>query len=124
MRAWSICLMLSVLCLGCNRAEEARLKAVENNLKQIKLALRNYHEKYKSPVSELSHVIAAETEYYTPARNKADRQTASSRPAQKSALPRMQAATCWCDLMAVSRHTSLPMPSNNRRTSPWMCLQS
>ncbi len=65
MRVWSICLLLSVLCLGCNRAEEARRKATEDNLKQIGLALHNYHEKSKSPVSELSHVIAAETEYYT-----------------------------------------------------------
>ena len=65
MRVWSICVLLVVFCLGCNRAEEVRRKAVENNLKQIELALKNYHETHASSGSEFSHVIAVETEYYT-----------------------------------------------------------
>ena len=65
MRVWSIFLLLSVLSLGCNRAEEARRQAAAKNLKQMQLALQNYHKTYKAPVSEFSHVIAAETEYYT-----------------------------------------------------------
>ena len=35
MRVWSIFLLLSVLCLSCNRDEAARRKVVQNNLKQI-----------------------------------------------------------------------------------------
>jgi outer membrane protein assembly factor BamB len=58
-------LLLFVLFLGCNRAEETRRKAVKNNLKQIGEALKNYHETHESSASEFSHVIAAETEYYT-----------------------------------------------------------
>jgi serpin B len=65
MRVWSICLLLSVLSLGCNRAEEARRQAAAKNLKQMQLALQNYHKTYKAPVSEFSHVISAATEYYT-----------------------------------------------------------
>lgn len=65
MRSYHVMLLLIVLCLGCNPAEEARRKAAENNLKQIELALKNYHATYKSSDSEFSHVIAAETEYYT-----------------------------------------------------------
>ncbi|QDV23166.1 DUF1559 family PulG-like putative transporter [Aureliella helgolandensis] len=65
MRSRTGMLLMFVLCLGCNRAEEARRKATQHNLKQIELALKNYHETHESPDSELSHVIAAETEYYT-----------------------------------------------------------
>jgi serpin B len=65
MRVWPICLLLSVLCLGCNRAEEPRRKAVENKLEQIGEELKNYDERDETSVSELSHVIATETEYYT-----------------------------------------------------------
>ena len=65
MRSCTGMLLMFVLCLGCNRAEEARRKATENNLKQIELALKNNHETHDSSDSELSHVIAAETEYYT-----------------------------------------------------------
>jgi len=65
MRVCSIWLLLSVLCLGCNRAEEARRKATVNNLKQLGLALHNYHEDFDGPITKLSHVITAETEYYT-----------------------------------------------------------
>lgn len=65
MRSYPVMLLLIVLCLGCNPAEEARRKAAENNLKQIELALKNYHATYKSSESQFSHVIAAETEYYT-----------------------------------------------------------
>jgi len=65
MRSCLVVLLMSVICLGCNRAEEARRKAVENNLKQIESALKNDHETYTSPEPEVSHVIATETEYYT-----------------------------------------------------------
>lgn len=58
-------LLMIVLCLGCNRAEEARREAVRNNLKQIGLALRKYHETYTAAVPKFSHVIADESEYYT-----------------------------------------------------------
>ena len=58
-------LLLFVMCLACNRAEETRRKAVKNNLKQIGEALKNYHETHESPLSEFSHVISTETEYYT-----------------------------------------------------------
>lgn len=44
MRVWSICLCLSLLCLGCNRDEEARRREIAQNLKQIELAVRNYHQ--------------------------------------------------------------------------------
>ncbi|MDG2127826.1 MAG: serpin family protein [Fuerstiella sp.] len=65
MRSCLVVLLMSVICLGCNRAEEARRKAVENNLKQIESALKNDHETYTSAEPEVSHVIATETEYYT-----------------------------------------------------------
>ena len=58
-------LLLFVLCLGCNRAEETRRKAAENNQKEIGGKLKNYRETHESSVSEFSHVIVAETEYYT-----------------------------------------------------------
>ena len=41
MRVCSICVLLLAFCLGCNRAEEARRKAAENNLKQLGEALKN-----------------------------------------------------------------------------------
>ena len=59
MRFCAFVLLMTVLCLGCNRAEEARRKAVQNNLRQIGEALKNYHETYES---KFSHVIVAETE--------------------------------------------------------------
>ena len=65
MRSCPVVLLMIVLCLGCNRAEEARRKAAENNLKQTRAALQNYHQTHQSSDSEFSHVIAAETEYYT-----------------------------------------------------------
>lgn len=65
MRIWSICLAMIVLPLGCDRAEDARRRAAMNNLKQIELAVKNYHETYRPPVSDFPNVIAAETEYYT-----------------------------------------------------------
>lgn len=54
-----------VLCLGCNRAEETRRKAVQDNLKQIGEDLHNYHQTHQSSELHFSHVIAAETDYYT-----------------------------------------------------------
>lgn len=63
MRPQIITVLMLVLCLGCNRAEEERRKAAENNLKQIGLALQNYHQTNAS-VAEFSHIITAETEYY------------------------------------------------------------
>lgn len=65
MRFCSAMLLMILLCLGCNPAEEARRKSAENNLKQMELALKNYHATYKSSDSTASHVVAAETEYYT-----------------------------------------------------------
>ena len=65
MRSCSVVVVIVVLCLGCNRAEEARRKAAENNLKQIGEALKNYHETHNFPDSHTQHVIYAETEYYT-----------------------------------------------------------
>lgn len=65
MRSCSVIVLLIAFCLGCNPAEEARRKAVENNLKQIELALQNYHQMYQSSNSGASHVITAEAEYYT-----------------------------------------------------------
>ena len=38
MRSYPVMLLLIVLCLGCNPAEEARRKAAENNLKSIDVA--------------------------------------------------------------------------------------
>jgi len=65
MRVSSIFFLLSVLCLGCNRAEESRQKAAKDNLKQIDEALKNFHETHKSPVLEFAYIICADTEYYT-----------------------------------------------------------
>lgn len=65
MRTSAAILLMIVLCLGCSPAEDARRKSAENNLKQIELALKNYHATHKSSDSTFSHVIAAETEYYT-----------------------------------------------------------
>ena len=65
MRVWSICVLLSVICTGCNRAEEARREAVQENLKQLGEQLQNYHETHKAADSATQHVITAETEYYT-----------------------------------------------------------
>jgi hypothetical protein len=65
MRPCSVVLLMIVVCLGCNRAEEARRKAAQDNLKQIGEELQNYHQTHESSGSEFSHVITAETEYYT-----------------------------------------------------------
>ena len=44
MRVSSICILLVVFCLGCNRAEEARRNAAQKNLKQLGEQLQNYQE--------------------------------------------------------------------------------
>ncbi|TWU44137.1 Serpin (serine protease inhibitor) [Novipirellula aureliae] len=48
MRAWTICILFTVFCFGCNQSEEARkkeaeAKEAEAHLKWIELALQNYH---------------------------------------------------------------------------------
>ncbi len=66
MRIRPFCILMSLLsCLGCNRAEESHPKAVENTPKQIGEAPTASHEPHESPLSEPSHVITNETEYYT-----------------------------------------------------------
>jgi len=65
MRSCSVLLLLVVVCPECNPAEQDRRKAAENNLKQIELPLKNYHETHKSSDSATSHVVTVETEYYT-----------------------------------------------------------
>ena len=65
MRSCLVLLLMIVLCVGCNRAEEARRNAAQDNLKQLDEALKNDHETHESPVSEFTHVISVETEYYT-----------------------------------------------------------
>jgi serpin B len=65
MRVWSICLLPIVLCLGCNRAEESRRTAAQNNLKQVGGALKTSQETHESRGAEFTHVIAADSEYYT-----------------------------------------------------------
>lgn len=63
--------LMLLLTLGCNpaeqaqRQEEARRQATVKNLKQIGESLHEDHETQPSPVSEFSHVILNETEYYT-----------------------------------------------------------
>ncbi|MCA8988518.1 MAG: hypothetical protein KDA78_12790 [Planctomycetaceae bacterium] len=64
MRTRTHILLLILLCLGCDRGEEAHRRAVEDNLKQIGEALHNDHEAQQSSGSEFSHVIITETEYY------------------------------------------------------------
>lgn len=65
MRFFAISILLLVPALGCNRTEEVRRQAVAANLKQIALALQNYQETHQPPVREFSHIIAADTDYYT-----------------------------------------------------------
>jgi len=64
MRVLLICLLLGGLCLGCNRAEKARLKAAEDNLRPIGEAPQDLDIE-GSQVSETSHVIASDSKYYT-----------------------------------------------------------
>jgi hypothetical protein len=52
MRSCPVVLVMVILCLGCNRAEEARRKAAQAQLKQMELALENYHKTYKPPVPD------------------------------------------------------------------------
>ena len=65
MRSCSVVFLTLLLCVGCNRAENARRKAAASNLEQLELALQSYHRAFKPPITEFSHVIAVETEYYT-----------------------------------------------------------
>jgi serpin B len=65
MRALWLGLLVFVPCLGCNSADEARRKAVENNLNQLEEAIKNYEQNHETSHSEFTHVMATETEYYT-----------------------------------------------------------
>ena len=65
MRSCLVILSMIVMCPGCDRAEDARRKAVRNDLKQIELALKNGLETDLVSDSEFSQMITAETAYYT-----------------------------------------------------------
>ncbi len=65
MRFLAISILILVPAIGCNRTEEARRQAVAANLKQIELALQNYHRTHQPLDREFSHIIAADTDYYT-----------------------------------------------------------
>jgi serpin B len=65
MRTLGWLILVSVICLGCDSAEEARRRAAVNHLRQMGMALKNYHETHQKPLSPPTHVIIAETEYYT-----------------------------------------------------------
>ena len=65
MRLWLICLLVAAMCFGCSRAEEARRKAAERNLKEVGEALKKYDETQAALAVEPSRVIGVETEYYT-----------------------------------------------------------
>ena len=56
-----ICLLglLLTLCVGCNRPTNEDIR------KQVELDLHNYYDDVAKPVFRPSHVITAETEYYT-----------------------------------------------------------
>ena len=64
MRSCPVVLLMIVVCVGCNRAEEARRKAARDNLKQIGEKLKDYHETHESSESTFSHVIVSETGHY------------------------------------------------------------
>jgi hypothetical protein len=65
MRAWSIYLLLSVLGLGCNRTETNQPQPTENQLSQTGDELKQHLETQPARVSKVSHVLTADTEYYT-----------------------------------------------------------
>ena len=65
MRFHPILLLMIVSGMGCDRADEARRRSVENRPKQIADQTKDHHETDKSSVSVFSHVIAGETEYYS-----------------------------------------------------------
>ena len=65
MRVFSVSFLATVLCLGCNSADEARRKAVEKNLNQLSEAIKNYEQNREPSVSEFTHIISCETDYYT-----------------------------------------------------------
>ena len=64
MRSCLVIFSMIVICPGCDRAEEARRKAVRNDLRQIELALKNGRETDLVSDSEFSQMITAETVYY------------------------------------------------------------
>lgn len=61
----SICLLLLGLGLGCNGAEQARQRAVEEDLRQIESALQSYYQNAETLTAEPSHVIVGNVPYYT-----------------------------------------------------------
>ena len=65
MRVWSIYLLLGVLGLGCNGAETNQPQRPENQLSQTGEELKQHLETQPAPVSKVSHVLTADTEYYT-----------------------------------------------------------
>ncbi|TWT84920.1 Serpin (serine protease inhibitor) [Planctomycetes bacterium CA13] len=73
MRAWTICILFTVCCLGCNQAEEARRKEAEAqkneaHLKWIELALQNYHSNPSGKplftvVADLSEIVDGSNQF-------------------------------------------------------------
>ena len=65
MRAWSTYLLLGVLGLGCNRIETNQAQPTENQLSETGDELKQHLETQPARVSKVSHVLTADTEYYT-----------------------------------------------------------
>ena len=91
MRSCTTMMLMILLCLGCDPAEEDRRNAAENESKQLKLASENEHASHQLP-----HSATPLRPTTTPrVHSRADHQTASLRQAQRSALSRNLAVTCW-----------------------------
>ena len=65
MRVFLICLLLSLLCLGCRPTKQAPNQTVGNPLSQNEHELKQAIQAQTASISENSHVITSETEYYT-----------------------------------------------------------